>query len=42
MGQFDRKIISFEVTVTEIFEQNKHNKCSQTLCAEMMLNKIIN
>ena len=30
MGQFERKIISFEVTVhwtvTEIFRQNKHNK----------------
>ena len=24
MGQFERKIISFEVTVTEISEQNKH------------------
>ena len=24
MGQFERKIISFEVTVTEIFKQNKH------------------
>ena len=23
MGQFERKIISFEVTVTEIFKQNK-------------------
>ena len=26
MGQFERKIISFEVTVTEIFRLNKHNK----------------
>ena len=26
MGQFERKIISFEVTVTETFRQNKHNK----------------
>ena len=26
MGQFERKIISFEVTVTESFRQNKHNK----------------
>ena len=26
MGQFERKIISFEVTVTEIFRPNKHNK----------------
>ena len=24
MGQFERKIISFEVTVTDIFKQNKH------------------
>ena len=29
MGQFERKIISFEVTVTEIFKQNKH-KLSET------------
>ena len=29
MGHFERKIISFEVTVTEIFEQNKH-KLSET------------
>ena len=29
MGQFERKIISFEVTVTEIFKQ-KH-KLSETL-----------
>ena len=29
MGQFERKIISFEVTVTEIFKQNKH-KFSET------------
>ena len=28
MGQFKRKIISFEATVTEIFKQNKHNKLS--------------
>ena len=26
MGQFERKIISFEVTVTEIFRPNKHSK----------------
>ena len=26
MGQFERKIISFEVTVTETFRQSKHNK----------------
>ena len=26
MGQFERNIISFEVTVTETFRQNKHNK----------------
>ena len=26
MGQFERKIISFEVTVTEMFRPNKHNK----------------
>ena len=26
MWQFERKIISFEVTVTETFRQNKHNK----------------
>ena len=26
MGQFERKIISFEVTVTETVRQNKHNK----------------
>ena len=26
MGQFEGKIISFEVTVTETFRQNKHNK----------------
>ena len=29
MAQFERKIISFEVTVTEIFKQNKH-KLSET------------
>ena len=29
MGQFERKIISFEVPVTEIFKQNKH-KLSET------------
>ena len=26
MGQFERKIISFEVTVTEMFRPNKRNK----------------
>ena len=26
MGQFERKIISFQVTATEVFRQNKHNK----------------
>ena len=26
MGQFERKNISFEVSVTEFFRQNKHNK----------------
>ena len=26
MGQFKRKIISFEVTVTEVIRQNKRNK----------------
>ena len=29
MGQFERKIISFEVTVKEVFKQNKH-KFSET------------
>ena len=29
MGQFERKIISFEVTVTEIFKQKKR-KLSET------------
>ena len=29
MGQFERKIIAFEVSVTEIFKQNKH-KLSET------------
>ena len=31
MAQFERKIISFEVTVAESFTQNKHNKLSRTL-----------
>ena len=26
MGQFERKIISSEVTVTEVFRQNRQNK----------------
>ena len=30
MGQFERKIISFEVTVTELFRQNKITNLSNS------------
>ena len=41
MGQFERKIISFEVTVTESFKQNKH-KLSETFSDAKKLSIFIN
>ena len=41
MGQIERKIISFEVTLTEIFKQNKH-KLSETFSGGKKTEHLIN
>ena len=36
MGQFERKIISFQVTLTEISRQNKHDKLIKS-CSKVQM-----
>ena len=42
MGQFEGKIISFEVTVTEIFKQNKHKLSETFRCSKKKTEHLIN